>query len=78
MNSETLLIDNYFGLLSGLSKENKIKLIARLANSIVEETAKNEIMVDEFFGAFQSGKNAKELIKETSENRTFNHPIKTF
>lgn len=78
MNSETLLIDNYFGLLSGLSKENKIKLIARLADSIVEETAKNEIIVDEFFGAFKSGKDAEELIKETCKDRTFNHPINAF
>jgi len=72
MKSNTVLIDNYYGLLSSLSKENKIKLIAKLSNSINEEATENENVVDKFFGAFKSEKSAEELIKEIRESRTFN------
>jgi len=77
-NSNAILIENYFGLLSSLSKENKIKLIAKLSNSIVEETIENENIVDEFFGACKSEKSAEELIKEIRESRTFNRTIEAF
>lgn len=63
----TTLIDNYFGLLSSLSKENKIKLIARLSNSIVDEVSEKENVVDRFFGAFKSDKSAEEIIKDIRE-----------
>jgi len=72
MQSNTVLIDNYYGLLSSLSKENKIRLIAKLSNSILEETTENENVVDYFFGAFKSEKSAEELIKEIRESRVFN------
>ena len=75
MKSNTVLIDNYYGLLSGLSKENKIKLIAKLSDSIVEEATENENLVDKFFGAFESEKSAEELIKEIRDSRTFNRTI---
>lgn len=77
-NSGTILIDNYFGLLSGLSKENKIKLIAKLSNSIVEEDSENENAVDRFFGAFVSEKSAEEIIQEIYDSRTFNRKIEKF
>jgi len=75
MKSNTVLIDNYYGLLSSLSKENKIKLIAKLSDSIIEEATENENLVDEFFGAFKSEKSAEELIKEIRDSRTFNRTI---
>ena len=78
MKSNTVLIDNYYGLLSSLSKENKIKLIAKLSNSIVEETTEIENVVDKFFGAFKSDKSAEELIKEIKESRTFSRTIEAF
>jgi len=72
MKSNTVLIDNYYGLLSSLSKENKIRLIAKLSNSIIEESNENENVVDYFFCAFKSEKSAEELIKEIRESRVFN------
>jgi len=78
MKSNTVLIDNYYGLLSSLSKENKIKLIAKLSDSIVEEATENENLVDKFFGAFKSEKSAEELIKEIRDSRTFNRTIEAF
>lgn len=72
MKSNTVLIDNYYGLLSSLSKESKIRLIAKLSNSIIEESTENENIVDIFFGAFKSEKSAEELIKEIRESHVFN------
>ena len=78
MKSNTVLIDNYYGLLSSLSKENKIKLIAKLSDSIIEEATENENLIDKFFGAFISEKSAEELIKEIRDSRTFNRTIEAF
>lgn len=77
-NTSTILIDNYFGLLSSLSKENKMRLIAKLSNSIVEETAEDENLADKFYGAFKSEKSAEDIIKEIRESRTFNRTIESF
>jgi hypothetical protein len=74
-NESTILIENYFGLLSSLSKENKIKLIARLSNSIVDEVADKENVIDKYFGAFKSDKSAEEIIKDIEDSRTFNRKI---
>ena len=77
-NTSSILIDNYFGLLSSLSRENKIKLIAKLSNSIVDEVSEKEDVVDKFFGAFKSDKSAEEIIKDIRGSRTFNRTIETF
>ena len=78
MKSQTILIDNYYGLLRSLSKENKLRLIARLSNSLIEEEVQNENVIDRFFGTFKSDKSAEEIIKEIRESRTFNREIETF
>lgn len=77
-DASTILIDNYFGLLSSLSRENKIKLIAKLSNSIVDEVSEKENVVDRFFGAFKSDKSAEEIINDIRESRTFNRKIEAF
>jgi len=77
-NANTIMIDNYFGLLRSLSKENKLKLIAKLSNSMIEDVNENENVVDRFFGAFKSDKSAEEIIKEIRDSRTFNRTIEAF
>lgn len=72
------MIDNYFGLMRGLSTEYKIKLIAKLSNSIVEEVTKKEHLVDKYYGAFKSEKSAEEIISEIRDSRTFNRSIESF
>jgi hypothetical protein len=74
----TSLIDNYFGLLNGLSKENKLRLIARLSNSVADEVIAKEDVVDKFFGAFKSDKSAEEIIREIRESRNFNRSVEAF
>jgi len=77
-NASTSLVDNYFGLLNGLSKENKLRLIAKLSNSIADEVVKNEDRIDKYFGAFISDKSAQEIIKELKESRNFNRSVEAF
>jgi hypothetical protein len=77
-NASTALIENYFGLLNGLSKENKLRLIAKLSNSVADEVVKNDDVVDKYFGAFKSDKSAEEIIKEIRESRNFNRSIEAF
>ena len=78
-NANKIMVDDYYGLLRNLSKETKIKLIAKLSNSIIEDnTSENENVVDNFFGAFKSNKSAEEIIKEIIESRTFNRTIEVF
>jgi hypothetical protein len=53
-SNSTVVLDNYLGLLKGLSRENKIKLVAKLTRGIAEETdKKKEEVIDKFFGAFK-------------------------
>ena len=77
-SASTSLIDNYFGLLNGLSKENKLRLIAKLSNSMADEVVKNEDKIDQYFGAFISDKSAEEIIKEIRESRNFNRSVEAF
>lgn len=74
-NTNTILVDNYFGLLSGLSTENKLRIIAKLSNSIVEKTEEKDDAVDRFFGAFKSEKSAEEIIEEIRASRVLNRNI---
>ena len=74
----TIMIENYYGLLRSLSKENKLKLIAKLSNSMIEEVVEDETLIDRFFGAFKSDKSAEEIIQEIREGRTFNRTIEAF
>lgn len=69
MRTNNILIDNYFGLLSGLGRENKIRLIARLSNSIIEEKNNKTAIIDKFFGSFISDKTAEDLIDEIKNSR---------
>ena len=81
MNSSELninLIESYFSILKNLSKENKLKLIEKLSDSIKMSAPpkKNESL--KLFGTFIPEKSAEELIHELKEARTFNRNIEEF
>jgi hypothetical protein len=78
INTNAIIIDNYFGLMRNLSKESKLQLISKLSNSLIEEPVEHEHTVDRFFGAFKSEKSAEEIIKEIRESRNFNREIEAF
>ena len=72
------LIDNYFGLIDSLTRENKIKLMARLSASIAEEKEEEKDVVDMFFGAFKSKESAEKIISKIRAGRSFNRKIESF
>ena len=77
----TALIDNYFGLVNSLDRENKIKLMAKLSTSIADDKIDKDDkknVIDKFFGAFKSKKNADEIISKIREGRVFNRVIEAF
>jgi len=75
--NSAIFIDNYFGLLRGLNREDKILLMAKLSDSIVKETPKEDV-VDKFFGAFDTEKSAEEMIEEIRKSRIFTRTIESF
>ncbi len=74
-NANSLLLESYFNLLRGLDRENKILLVAKLSNSIVEEQPDKNGVIDKLFGSFESDKTAEEIIRDIKESRTFNRNI---
>ena len=71
-NANVMLVENYFRLLSGLGRENKIKIIAKLTNSIIEEEPDKNDIIDKLFGSFKSDKSAEEIIEEIKKGRNNN------
>lgn len=81
--SNPTIVNNYLGLLRGLSLNDKINLVAGLVNEIatvtVEKKQSNKKDVaDRFFGAFHSNKSAEEMIDEIQTSRTFTHTVAPF
>jgi hypothetical protein len=76
-------VNNYLGLLKGLSLNDKINLVAGLVNEIAtvtEETKRDnkKDVADRFFGAFHSDKSAEEMIDEIRASRTFTRTVASF
>lgn len=65
------LIDSYWGLLKNLSADVKLKLIAKLSDSLVKEGDENQSsdVAEQFYGAWKDDKTAEELIKEVRDSR---------
>jgi hypothetical protein len=71
------LVESYYYLIRNLTDDEKIELIARISNSMMqdrkkkkEEKTKEEILV-ETYGSFVSEKTADELIDEIYNSRHF-------
>ncbi|UCH92672.1 MAG: hypothetical protein JSV88_20580 [Candidatus Aminicenantes bacterium] len=70
-------VEDYFSLIRNLPDEDKIELIARISNSIVEkrkllkEEASKEEILAETYGCFESSKSADEIIDEIYSSRHF-------
>ena len=70
VENETFL-DNYLGLLSGLSRESKIKLVESLSFDIKNSTVSETNWIDELYGSFISDKSAETLISQIRADRRF-------
>ena len=69
------IIDGYVKLLNNLSLSNKLDLIAKLSLSIQAEANNKKNRFIKAFGAFESKKNADEIIDEIRSSRLFNRQI---
>jgi len=68
----TSIIDGYIKLLDNLSPNNKLDLISKLTDSIKLDIGNKKHSFKKAFGAFQSKKNAEEIISDIRNSRTFN------
>ncbi len=76
--ANTTIIEGYVGLLSSLSADNKLDLIARLTASIKADLTEKPAAFQNAFGAFTSDKSAEEVIAEVRDSRRFNRQIEDF
>jgi len=70
------IVDNFWGMIKGLSVDVRLELISRLSNSL-----KSEKVIDEsdswksLFGAFESEQSADEIIEDIRKSRYSNREI---
>jgi len=73
-----VLLENYLGLLNGLSKECKMKLVEKLSFDIAEENSSKNDWIDALYGSFTSEKSAEDMISEIRSARRFTHKVYGF
>jgi hypothetical protein len=72
------LLENYLGLLSGLSKEYKMKVIESLNYEIEKGSNSGNEWIDKLYGSFVSEKSAENIITEIKSDRRFTREITGF
>jgi len=73
-----MILENYLGLLNGLSRESKIKLVENLNSEIKNNTVSETDWIDKLYGSFISDKSAETIISELRSNRRFSREITGF
>jgi hypothetical protein len=73
----TTIIDGYVGLLDNLSTTDKLDLISKLTASVKTDLATKKSSFKKSFGAFDSKKNAEEIIEEIRSSRVSNRQIES-
>jgi hypothetical protein len=76
MNSNTIFIDNYIGLIDNLEPKYKLEIIEKISKSL--RSRKKITERKSTFGAFVSKKPAEEIIEDLRSARKFNRIIETF
>ncbi len=74
-DTNTTLTEGYLQLLENLSPSNKLDLISKLTASVKSDITNKKSSFKKAFGAFQSEKNADEIINEIRSSRTFTRQI---
>jgi hypothetical protein len=72
------LLGNYLGLLNGLSKESKIKLVESLNFDIKNNTVSKNDWIDRLYGSFVSDKSAETMISDIRSDRRFSRETPRF
>jgi hypothetical protein len=65
------IIEGYFRLLENLTPSNKLDLISKLTDSVKSDLKDTKPSFKNSFGAFQSDKDADQIINEIHSSRTF-------
>jgi hypothetical protein len=78
MKSETQILDGYWGLLSSLTPNLKLKLIEKLSKSIHKDLSAKKNNFEKSFGAWNDSREADEIINEIRNSRSFNREIELF
>jgi hypothetical protein len=65
------ILGNYLGLLNGLSRESKIKIVEALNYDIKNNVEVETDRIDKLYGSFISDKSAEEIISEIRSDRHF-------
>ncbi|GMO38538.1 MAG: hypothetical protein Ta2B_18130 [Termitinemataceae bacterium] len=68
----TVLLENYMGLLNSLSREYKIKLVEYLNSDIKNNVVPEADWIDKLYGSFVSDKSVEDMISEIRSSRRFN------
>ena len=74
----TTIVDGYVGLLGNLSTSNKLDLISRLTDSVMNDLANKKSSFKKAFGAFDSKKSAEEIIEDIRSSRVSTRKIESF
>jgi len=78
MKAETNILNGYWGLLSNLAPDLKLKLIEKLSQSVHNDLLAKKNNFDKSFGAWSDSKEANEIIHDIRNARTFNREIELF
>jgi len=71
-------LGNYLGLLNGLSRESKIKLVENLNSDIKNNVVSETDWIDKLYGSFKSDKSAETIISEIRSDRLFSREVTSF
>ena len=71
-------LGNYLGLINGLSRESKIKLVENLNFDIKNNIASETDWIDKLYGSFISDKTAETIISELRSDRRFSREVTGF
>lgn len=78
MKAETQILDGYWGLLSNLNPDLKLKLIEKLSKSVHKDLSANKNRFEKSFGAWNDSRESDEIINEIRSSRIFNREIESF
>jgi len=76
--SNNTIVEGYVGLLENLSASNKLDLISKLTASVKTNLTTKKSFFKKAFGAFESKKNAEEIIDEIRSSRVTTRQIEEF
>jgi len=71
----SILLENYFGLIKNLSPEIKLNLIEKIITALKDNSTNNQTSIKKAFGAWKSTESADEIILKIKESRNFNRKI---